>query len=192
MAVAIGGYLLGSIPFALLVTRWLRGVDLRSTGSGHAGATNVLRTAGPLAGLLVVVLDGGKGVLVIALAAPWGPAAGAVAALAVVSGHCWPLFTGFRGGMGVATTGGVLLALWPLGFVLAVGVDALLNLLLRHSARANVISGLVLGLLYWIAGPSRAAALAAAAACDVVSLRALSDWNRVYSELWLDRRVEPD
>lgn len=183
---------MGSIPFALLVTRWQRGVDVRSTGSGHAGATNVLRTAGALPGLLVAALDGGKGFLAIALAVPQGSTATALAAVAVVAGHCWPVFAGFRGGMGVATAGGVLLALWPLGFVVAVGLDASLTLLLRHSARANVVSGLALGPLFWAFGPSGAAAAAAGLAGAIVSLRAVRDWHRIYSELWLDREGEAD
>lgn len=171
----------------MLVTRWQNGVDVRAVGSGHAGATNVLRAAGWLPGVLVAVLDLAKGLLAVRLAASWGSGATALAALAVVAGHCWPLFAGFRGGMGVATTGGILLALWPLGFVVAVGLEAALTLLLRHSARANVICGLAVGPLFWVFGPSPAAAIPAALAGALVTLRALGDRRRVYSELWLDR-----
>lgn len=188
MMVVIGGaYLLGSIPSAVLITRWLRNTDVRDVGSGHAGATNTIRAAGWLGGAIVVALDISKGFLAVELALRLGTLAGALAAFAVVVGHCWPLFAGFRGGMGVATTGGALLAAEPLGFAIGLGVVVLLTLLLRHTARANVITGIALAPLFWLSGLSLALTLVGGAAGAVVAIRSTSDWYRVYEELWLDR-----
>jgi glycerol-3-phosphate acyltransferase PlsY len=109
-------YLLGSVPFAVLVSRTMGLADPRSYGSGNPGATNVLRSGSKAAAALTLLLDGGKGWLAVWLAqraaqAGWLEAAAVpLAALAVVIGHMWPLFLGFRGGKGVATAAGVLLA----------------------------------------------------------------------------------
>jgi glycerol-3-phosphate acyltransferase PlsY len=182
-------YSLGSISFSILITRWKAGIDVRSVGSGHAGATNTMRTAGWIAGILVLVLDVGKGYLAVWLAqrwatSPWGMV---VAAGMVVVGHCWPIFAGFRGGMGMASGGGALLAIWPLGFVLAVGAGALSQLVVRHSARANVLTGVLVIPLWALFGVSAQPLVAAAVVGILVSLRALSDWYREYRELWWDR-----
>jgi glycerol-3-phosphate acyltransferase PlsY len=109
-------YLLGSLPFAVLVSRTMGLADPRSYGSGNPGATNVLRSGSKAAAALTLLLDGGKGWLAVWLAqraaqAGWLElAAVPLVALAVVIGHMWPLFLGFRGGKGVATAAGVLLA----------------------------------------------------------------------------------
>ena len=121
---ALLGYLLGSLPFSIWVTRLFIGVDVREAGSGHATATNTIRQAGWLAGAIVFVLDIAKGFLPTFLAAQYSELAWAVpltAALAV-AGHNWPIWAGFRGGMGLATTGGSLLAVFPIGFFAGVGL----------------------------------------------------------------------
>jgi glycerol-3-phosphate acyltransferase PlsY len=191
-AISIGlvlfSYLLGSIPFSVALTRWLNKTDLRDHGSGHAGTTNVLRLSGWWPAVVVLLWDLGKGYVAVSLAQRM--AAGWVVpavALAVVFGHCWPVFAGFRGGMGVAASGGALLAVWPLGFVLAVGLDAALTLLLRHAARANLATGLSLWLLLLIFGADQLTLSVALAVGIVVSIRAQQDWDRQYRELWLDR-----
>lgn len=101
-------YLLGSIPFALVVTRRARGLDLRSFGSGNVGATNVLRTAGTVAAALVLLLDIGKGALPVVVGNYLGAPAMVVgaAAVAAVLGHVYPVFLGFQGGKGVASAAG--------------------------------------------------------------------------------------
>jgi glycerol-3-phosphate acyltransferase PlsY len=189
IAFAFTAYLLGSIPFAILVTRVKAGVDVRGSGSGHAGATNTMRAAGWAAGILVLVTDVGKGSLAVWLAARYGgtEAAPIVAAAFVVIGHCWPIFAGFRGGMGMASGGGALLAIWPLGFVLAVGLGSALQLLMKHSARGNVVTGLLLMPLWALFGANWTQLGVALAVGIVISGRALTDWNRVYRELWFDR-----
>ena len=189
IAFAVIAYLLGSIPFAILVTRMKAGVDVRGSGSGHAGATNAMRSAGWAAGMVVMVMDIGKGYLAVWLAARFGGtgAASIVAAACVVIGHCWPIFAGFRGGMGMASGAGALLAVWPLGFVLAIGLGSALQLLLKHSARGNVVTGLLLMPLWALFGANGTQLGVALAVGLVISGRALSDWNRVYRELWFDR-----
>ena len=182
-------YLLGSIPFAILVTRAKAGVDVRGSGSGHAGATNTMRAAGWVPGIIVLVADIGKGYLAVWMAARFGGtvAAPIVAAACVVIGHCWPIFAGFRGGMGVASGAGALLAIWPLGFVLTIGLGSALQLLIKHSARGNIVTGLLLMPLWALFGANWTQLGVSLAVGLVIAGRALSDWNRVYRELWFDR-----
>jgi glycerol-3-phosphate acyltransferase PlsY len=182
-------YLLGSIPFGVIVGRLVTGRDVRASGSGHSGATNTLRQAGWAAGVCVLGLDLAKGFAAEWLALRFGahPLAPVCAAAAVVAGHCWPVFASFRGGMGMATAGGALLAAYPLGFVVGVGLAATGSLVLRHSARGNMLAGLLVGPMIWLVTRSAQLALIGGAVGGVVALRALADWRRVYRELWLDR-----
>lgn len=182
-------YGLGSIPFAVMITRWKAGIDVRSVGSGHAGATNTMRAAGWGAGILVLVLDLAKGYLAVWLAQRLGGSeySLALAAGMVMIGHCWPLYAGFRGGMGMASGGGALLVIWPLGFVLAVGLAVLLQLVIRHSARANFFTGLLLVPLWALFGIPGPLLVTTGLVGAIISYRAFSDWQRVYKELWLDR-----
>lgn len=120
IATGIMGYLLGSIPFGMLIARFFGLGDLRKVGSGNIGATNVLRTGNKLAAFLTLVLDGGKGAAAVLLAGfVLSQDAAQVAGFTAFLGHCFPVWLGFRGGKGVATFLGVLLALcWPLGLLL--------------------------------------------------------------------------
>jgi glycerol-3-phosphate acyltransferase PlsY len=114
---ALLGYLLGSIPFGVLVTRALGLGDLRRIGSGNIGATNVLRTGSKGAALATLLLDGGKGAAAVLLARfAFAEDAAQLAGGAAFVGHLFPVWLGFRGGKGVATFLGILLALaWPVG-----------------------------------------------------------------------------
>ncbi len=189
LGVVMGSYLLGSIPTGLLVTRWRTGADLRKKGSGHIGGTNTMRAAGWAAGALVGGVDLGKGFLATwmtaRLGAPWY--AIALAGGFVVVGHCWPLLAGFRGGMGIATGAGALLAVWPPAAALGVTLELLWHVLLRHTARANLFTGLSLGPSLWLLGGPLSATAVALTVGSVVAYRSRVDWNRQYSELWLDR-----
>ena len=112
------GYFVGSIPFSVLVVRWIAGIDVRTVGSGNPGATNALRAGGPSAGLMALVGDFGKGAGVVTAARVADvplPTVGLVAA-AVVVGHVYSLFLRFRGGKGVAPAAGALGALAPTAF----------------------------------------------------------------------------
>ncbi|CAG0910702.1 unnamed protein product, partial [Cyprideis torosa] len=112
---AVIGYVLGSIPFGPLITRVLGLGDLRQIGSGNIGATNVLRTGSKKAAFLTLLLDGGKGAVAVLLArALAGEDAAQLAGLMAMLGHCFPIWLRFRGGKGVATFLGILIALaWP-------------------------------------------------------------------------------
>jgi glycerol-3-phosphate acyltransferase PlsY len=183
------GYLSGSLPFAVWITRLVKGVDVRAAGSGHATSTNTIRQAGFLPGALVFILDVSKGFLPTWLAlhyAPVGWIAPLTATLAVI-GHCWPLFAGFRGGMGLATANGGMMAAAPLAILVCYGLLILLTLVIRQSARASVLAGLLFAPLLWLLGMRGAVLWIAAAVGVVISCRFLIDWNRKYRELWLDR-----
>jgi glycerol-3-phosphate acyltransferase PlsY len=131
------GYLLGSVPFGLLLTRAAGLGDIRRIGSGNIGATNVLRTGSPALAAATLLLDGGKGaVAVLALRAYAGDPAALSAGFGAVLGHLFPSWLGFRGGKGVATGLGVLLAAaWPVGAV-ACATWLAIALILRFSSLA--------------------------------------------------------
>lgn len=190
------GYLCGSLPFAVWITRLLKGVDVRAAGSGHATTTNTIRQAGFAAGALVGVLDLGKGFLPVWLALRFGGpglpgwVVPLTAALAV-AGHCWPLFAGFRGGMGLAAGGGTLLAISPLAFVLGAGILVALTLIIHHGARASIFSALLMTPVFWVFGLRGPILWTGVAVGAVLAFRFLIDWNRRYRELWLDRELPP-
>lgn len=117
LGVAALSYLLGSVPFGMLVARIMGLGNLRNIGSGNIGATNVLRTGSKAAAALTLILDGGKGAVAVLLARSLvGEDAAQLAGLMAFLGHCFPVWLGFRGGKGVATFLGLLLALyWPVG-----------------------------------------------------------------------------
>jgi glycerol-3-phosphate acyltransferase PlsY len=109
-----GGYLLGSIPFGLILAKLAGFGDLRQIGSGNIGATNVLRTGSKGLAALTLLLDAAKGTAAVLIAASWGETAAILAGLGAFLGHLFPVWLGFRGGKGVATFIGVLLGLyWP-------------------------------------------------------------------------------
>lgn len=144
-AALTGAYLLGSVPFGVLVARAVRGVDVRASGSGNIGATNVARVAGVGPGLLVLVLDAGKGALAVLLARallPGAPFVQALCGLAAVLGHIFPFALGFRGGKGVATALGVLAVLVPAAALAGVLAYALLFALFRISSLGSLAAGL--------------------------------------------------
>ncbi len=152
-AVVIGSYLIGSIPYALLLGR-LRGVDVRRIGSGNVGATNVLRAAGAGAGIAVLVCDVLKGVAAVFIAryAIGTPAGEMAAGIAAVVGHDWSVFIKFRGGKGVATAAGALFVMVPIGGAVGLGVFALVSALSRYASLGSLVGsavGLVLvGILF--------------------------------------------
>jgi len=138
--VALGAYLLGSIPFGLLLTHFAGLGDIRKVGSGNIGATNVLRTGKRGLAVATLILDGGKGALAVLIAARFGENFAWIAATASVVGHLFPIWLSFKGGKGVATTLGVLLALaWPVG-VAACAVWLVTALLTRYSSLSALVS----------------------------------------------------
>jgi len=183
------GYGFGSLPFAIWITRWLKGVDVRSAGSRHATATNTFRQVGLGGGVLVLILDIAKGFIPVYLAHTYGNTewvAPLTAALVVV-GHCWPVNAGFRGGMGLATSGGAILAVNFIWFLIGIGLLIVLVLIIHHSARASVFASLSLPGVVWFAGYHGELFWITLCVGIVVAIRFLDDWNREYRELWLDR-----
>jgi glycerol-3-phosphate acyltransferase PlsY len=189
------GYLSGSVPYSILVTRFIKGVDVRDAGSGHATTTNTIRQAGWAAGAFVLVLDMAKGAIPTMIAvrtSPFDWVVPVVAALAVV-GHCWPVFANFRGGMGLATAGASILVIDVVYGLIGLGFLILMTLVIRHSARAAFWVGLILAPLYYILGERGMLIWVSAAVGLVIAVRFTSDWNRHYRELWLDReKTEPN
>jgi acyl phosphate:glycerol-3-phosphate acyltransferase len=183
------GYLSGSLPFALWITRLVKGIDVRDGGSGHVTTTNTIRQAGWVPGVIVLLLDMTKGFLPVFFGLRVGLSTWEVAVTAglIVAGHCWPVFAQFRGGMGLATMGGALLAVSPLGFLLAFATLLFFVLVLHHGARGSLVTGLVAPLLLWLVGLRSTEFWVAVAAGLVVAVRFTIDWNRKYRELWLDR-----
>lgn len=156
-AAAIGGYLVGSIPFGLLLTRLAGLGDIRSIGSGNIGATNVLRTGRKGLAAATLLLDGAKGALAVLLAGRYGPDMAVLAGGGAVIGHVAPVWLGFKGGKGVATALGVLLALsWPVG-VLAMATWLAVAALARISSLAALVALAASPVYAWfLADPQRA------------------------------------
>lgn len=182
-ALGVGAaYLLGSISFATLLVRMATGKDIRTEGSGNAGATNVLRSHGKALGLTVGVLDVGKGALAVALVR-WitaDPVYLAAAGTAAVLGHVFPVFYGFRGGKGVATAVGAFLVLAPLATLVCVGVFVLLVAATRYVSLGSVVG---VCLLPPVAGPlfhaSRPIVAAGAAVAVVVVVKHTENLKRL-------------
>jgi glycerol-3-phosphate acyltransferase PlsY len=144
IAVLIGalifGYLLGSIPFGLIITRIAGMGDIRAIGSGNIGATNVLRTGNKGLAALTLLGDAGKGAAAVLIARALGPEAAAVAGFGAFLGHLFPVWLGFKGGKGVATYLGVLMAYaWPAGLAFA-GIWLAVAYISRYSSLAALIA----------------------------------------------------
>ncbi len=149
LAALAGGYLLGAIPFGLLLTRMAGLGDVRNIGSGNIGATNVLRTGRKGLAAATLLLDGGKGAAAVLIAALWGPDMALTAGFGAVVGHLFPVWLGFKGGKGVATTLGVLLALdWRLGAACC-ALWLVVAFATRYSSLAALISLAAAPLLSW-------------------------------------------
>lgn len=156
IATLMGGYLLGSIPFGLLLTRLAGMGDIRTIGSGNIGATNVLRTGNKALAALTLLLDGGKGVLAVLLAFHWwGRDAAAFGGAAAVIGHLFPVWLRFKGGKGVATTFGVLIAIaWPVGLA-AMATWLAVAALFRISSLAAILAIAASPIYAWLWSDTR-------------------------------------
>lgn len=137
---ALGGYLLGSIPFGIVITRALGLGDLRQIGSGNIGATNVLRTGYKGAALATLILDSGKGAIAVLLALWLAPQAAPVAGVGAFLGHLFPVWLGFKGGKGVATYLGILLALAPLAGLATCATWLVMALIFRISSLSALVA----------------------------------------------------
>ena len=154
--ILIAAYLLGSIPFGYLIVRGVEGADVRESGSGGTGATNVSRRAGKRAGVITLLLDATKGALAVVLARSfvtddfginWWVAA---AAFIAVFGHCFPVWLNFRGGKGVATGIGVFLSLSPLAVACAAVVFILIVAVTRYVSLGSILATAAFPLFVWL------------------------------------------
>jgi len=154
-------YLLGSIPFGLVLTRLTGAGDIRKIGSGNIGATNVLRTGRKGLAAATLILDGGKGAVAVGLADYFaGPDAAVIAAGASVLGHLFPIWLKFKGGKGVATTLGVLLAIaWPVG-VIACLTWLLIAFTMKYSSLAALVAIGISPIVAWFLADEPRAILA--------------------------------
>jgi glycerol-3-phosphate acyltransferase PlsY len=160
LAAFFAGYLLGSVPWGLLLTRAAGAGDVRSIGSGNIGATNVLRTGRRGLAAATLLLDLLKGFLPVWVAWSWtGPDTAVAAGAGAVTGHCFPIWLGFRGGKGVATAGGVILALTPLVLVPALAVFAAAFWATRYVSLGSILAALVVPLAAYLWGHVQAAEL---------------------------------
>jgi glycerol-3-phosphate acyltransferase PlsY len=163
------GYFAGSIPFAFLVAR-RRGVDLRRSGSGNVGATNVLRTSGVPLAVTAMMLDAMKGAVAVLIAQRLteGPATPVAAGLAAIIGHVYPLWLQFRGGKGVATTAGVFAVLTPLALAIAAVAFVLAVFVTRYISVGSVTAALTLAAAAVIDDPPNAVVAGAIVAALVI------------------------
>jgi len=162
--VIVAGYLLGGIPFGLIVARRLHGVDISKEGSGNTGATNVFRVLGWRSALIVAVLDVAKGavpaLLALLIADPTWSATGSdlliiAAGISAMAGHMFSPYFNLKGGKGIATAAGAILVLMPLAFVVLVVIFAGSILVFRIVSLASILAALVFPALIWVLYPER-------------------------------------
>lgn len=183
----VWGYLLGAVPTGVLISRALRGTDVRQQGSGHTGGLNVSRVAGFWAGALTAAGDALLGAAAVAGAPllaenPW---AATVAGVAAVVGHDWSVFIRFDGGIGLSSLAGALLYLAPLHtlgatVVLVLSWLLLVQVLRVHRARSTILAMVLVGPLLWALGTPLHAVLLGMLGGVVVIVKTLPDWDRQY------------
>jgi len=160
LCIPIAAYILGSIPFGLLLTRLIGDADVRKEGSGNIGAANVARVAGTLPGILTLILDAAKGAAAVLLAehlsnesAGWMMIAG----FAALAGHCFPIWLNFKGGKGVATAAGLFLVLCPLAFLGSLLLFILVVAFWRYVSLGSIAAAAAMPLLiYFLWAPRHA------------------------------------
>lgn len=183
LGVASLSYLLGSIPFGYLLYRLQHGGDIRTTGSGNIGATNVLRTSGIAAGLVTFVLDAAKGYLAVWLSATLtgnSPEGTSLAAVAVILGHIFPVFLKFRGGKGVATSFGAFLAIAPSAVLVALVIFLIVVSVWHYVSLASMMASAAFPLaMLAIGGPSPYAVVAGFLGAALIITRHRSNIQRL-------------
>ncbi|MDX2206626.1 MAG: glycerol-3-phosphate 1-O-acyltransferase PlsY [Gemmatimonadales bacterium] len=156
MLAIVASYLVGAIPTSYLVVRAVRGIDLRTVGSGNLGTTNLFRQLGWRWALPVGVFDTLKGAIPVAVFAPWsglGVVSAALLGLVAVLGHVYSVFVGFKGGKGVATGGGIVLGMAPLAFLGALVTWAVVVRLSGFVSLASITAAAILPVLLWLLHP---------------------------------------
>ncbi|MDP8248346.1 MAG: glycerol-3-phosphate 1-O-acyltransferase PlsY [Candidatus Tritonobacter lacicola] len=154
--IVVMAYLIGSVPTAFIIARLAGGIDIRKHGSGNAGATNVFRTVGKAAGTACFLCDAGKGLAAVILAGALFPATGLpgelLAFAAVVAGHNWPVFLGFRGGKGMATMIGGFLGIAPWVVLSCILLWLLVVTLSRYVSLGSIAAAAAIPLFLWLYG----------------------------------------
>lgn len=175
-------YIAGAIPTGYLVVKRLKGFDIRERGSGNPGTANVFRMAGALPGAITLIVDGLKGYLPVLLARklfPDQPNLAILCGAAAVIGHDWTIFLGFKGGKGVATSGGVFLALMPKAVACTVGVFAVCYALTGHISVGSMIGSLALPIFAHFFGASTALTAFAAVAAALIVYKHIPNIRRL-------------
>ncbi|SHI62959.1 glycerol-3-phosphate 1-O-acyltransferase PlsY [Lutispora thermophila] len=151
--ISIIAYFLGNISVSYMIAKCSKGIDIRKYGSGNAGATNVLRTLGPKAGFFAFLGDALKGAIAVVIGNLIGGENGQVAAgIFVVVGHNWPVFLGFKGGKGIATTIGVMSAINPLMVAVIVPIGIVIIIITKYVSLASILGMIIFPLLMLISG----------------------------------------
>lgn len=174
-------YLLGSVPFALLLARRRGAGDLGRRGSGNLGAANVLRTSGVAAAFAVAALDIAKGAASVLIARQWssGPVTPAAAGVAAIVGHVYPVWLKFRGGKGVATACGVFAVLTPAALPPALAVFLMTVVLTKYVSLGSMLASITVAFLAYRSGDPRPSAVAALAAAALILARHRSNFARL-------------
>ncbi len=175
-------YLIGSFPTGVILGKLWGRIDVRQVGSTHTGTMNVVRSVGLGAGILTCLGDAAKGVIAVAIGqaltpSPWSVT---VTGVMVTAGHCWPIYTGFHGGMGLTTLGAILLYLQPLAVLAGVPLWFVLYIVIRHSPRTTMVLMLTVTLLLWLLGEPLAVIVLGLLAGGIVLIKHIPDVNRVY------------
>jgi glycerol-3-phosphate acyltransferase PlsY len=189
MLIVVVAYLIGSVPFALILARLWGDGDLRVVGSGNVGATNLFRTSGVTPGVLAALLDASKGALSVLLAqrlntAPEMPA---VAGVAAILGHVYPIWLGFRGGKGVATAAGVFAVLAPVSALAAFSVFLAVTAVTRIVSLGSVAASVTLPGAAYFTGSPLPVLIAAVAVAALIVVRHRTNLSRL--RVGLERRI---
>jgi glycerol-3-phosphate acyltransferase PlsY len=188
LIIAFIAYVLGSIPFGFVLVKLFRGEDVRSTGSGNIGATNVARTGSKGLAVATLALDALKGAVAVLLARFMAPDAGSplpymsVAALAAVLGHLFPVWLRFKGGKGVATALGVFLVLFPKAVLVSLAIFILIVAATRYVSLGSILAAIAFPIAaYFLASPEWQALLPAAAISLLIVIKHRANIGRLLS-----------
>lgn len=176
-------YLIGSFPTGVILSKLWGGIDIRQVGSTHTGGMNVARSVGTGAGTLTFLVDAAKGIIAVAIGQalthnPWSVTVSGVMATA---GHCWSLYSGFHGGMGLSTLGAIFFYLQPLAVLAVVPLWFVLYVVIRHPPRATMALMLIVPLLLWLLGEPLAVIVLGLLAGGVIFVKHIPDFNRAYN-----------
>ena len=175
LAAFTGGYLMGALPFGLILTRIMGMDDIRKIGSGNIGATNVLRTGNKKIAAATLLLDGAKGAVAVLLAQVYGPDTAVIAATGALLGHLFPVWLKFHGGKGVATGLGIIVAFSPVVGGLACATWLLTAILFRYSSLSALIALAASPVyMWWLADPQRT---------EFTTIMALLVWARHWENI---------